>query len=193
MTHPNSLFCLINRSPSPITTGKTKSTEVRRDSKGTSHSRETRYGSCYLFLDVYFLDTSIFLYQESVLIRTISIFRAKSHETGIVWLEKELQKLQREKIKLEREKAKYVDREHRLEKIKTAMGKQEITVKTSKGEEFKFGGISENFTRKLYEWEERRNIAPESSTIALLNSNLSQSPKSNTGSKDQNSNIEGES
>ena len=73
------------------------------------------------------------------------------------------------------------------------MGKQEITVKTSKGEEFKFGGISENFTRKLYEWEERRNIAPESSTIALLNSNLSQSPKSNTGSKDQNSNIEGES
>ena len=71
------------------------------------------------------------------------------------------------------------------------MGKQEITVKTSTGEEFKFGGISENFTRKLYEWEERRNIAPESSTIALLNSNLSQSP--NTGSKDQNSNIEGES
>ena len=42
---------------------------------------------------------------------------------------------------------------------------KEITVKTAKGEEFKFGGISENFTRKLFEWEERRNIAPESSTI----------------------------
>ena len=42
---------------------------------------------------------------------------------------------------------------------------KEITVKTSNGEEFKFGGISENFTRKLFEWEERRNIAPESSTI----------------------------
>ena len=49
---------------------------------------------------------------------------------------------------------------------------KEITVKTSKGEEFKFGGISEKFTRKLFEWEERKNIAPESSTIALLNSNL---------------------
>ena len=45
------------------------------------------------------------------------------------------------------------------------MGLQEITVKTSKGEEFKFGGISEKFTQKLFEWEERRNIAPESSTI----------------------------
>ena len=91
--------------------------------------------------------------------------RAKSHESGIAWLEKELQKLQREKQRLEREKAKYVDREHRLEKIRNAMGMQEITVKTSKGEEFKFGGISEKFTQKLFEWEERRNIAPESSTI----------------------------
>ena len=47
---------------------------------------------------------------------------------------------------------------------------EEITVKTAKGEEFKFGGISETFTRKLFEWEERKGIAPESSTIALLNS-----------------------
>ena len=46
---------------------------------------------------------------------------------------------------------------------------EEITVKTAKGEEFKFGGISETFTRKLFEWEERKGIAPESSTIALLN------------------------
>ena len=98
-----------------------------------------------------------------------------SHESGIAWLEKELYKLQREKRKLEREKAKYIDREQRLEKIRIAMRNQqqkEITVKTSTGEEFKFGGISEKFTRKLFEWEERKNIAPESSTIALLNSNL---------------------
>jgi hypothetical protein len=47
--------------------------------------------------------------------------------------------------------------------------KEMITVKTSKGEEFKFGGISDQFTRKLYEWEEQKGIAPESSTIALLN------------------------
>ena len=47
---------------------------------------------------------------------------------------------------------------------------EEITVKTAKGEEFKFGGISETFTRKLFEWEERKGIAPASSTIALLNS-----------------------
>ena len=73
--------------------------------------------------------------------------------------------MQREKQRLEREKSKYVEREHRLEKIRNAMGMQEITVKTSKGEEFKFGGISEKFTQKLFEWEERRNIAPESSTI----------------------------
>ena len=67
----------------------------------------------------------------------------------------------------------------RLAKIRKAMEKQpifghgghqcEITVKTKKGEEFKFGGISDKFTRKLFEWEERRGIAPESSTIALLN------------------------
>ena len=48
---------------------------------------------------------------------------------------------------------------------------KEITVKTAKGEEFRFGGISEKFTRKLYEWEEQKGITPESSTIALLQSN----------------------
>ena len=87
-------------------------------------------------------------------------------------------KLQREKLKLEQEKAKYMDREHHLERIKNTMGMmggtvdEKITVKTAKGEEFKFDGISEKFTRKLFEWEERKNIAPESSTIALLNSNF---------------------
>ena len=52
---------------------------------------------------------------------------------------------------------------------------KEITVKTAKGEEFRFGGISEKFTRKLYEWEEQKGIAPESSTIALLHNNNSNS------------------
>ena len=108
----------------------------------------------------------------------ISFFRpTTSHESGIAWLEKELHSLQREKQKLEREKEKYLDREQRLEKIRTAMRNQqqkEITVKTSNGEEFKFGGISENFTRKLFEWEERRNIAPESSTIGKTPARTSQ-------------------
>ena len=71
-----------------------------------------------------------------------------------------------------------MDREHHLERIKNTMGMmggtvdEKITVKTAKGEEFKFDGISEKFTRKLFEWEEQKNIAPESSTIALLNSNF---------------------
>ena len=56
---------------------------------------------------------------------------------------------------------------------------KEITVKTSRGEEFKFGGISEKFTRKLYEWEEQRGIAPELSTIALLNHNSSNNNNNN--------------
>jgi len=46
---------------------------------------------------------------------------------------------------------------------------ERVTVKTAKGEEFAFDGISEKFTRKLWEWEERKGIAPELSTIALLN------------------------
>ena len=54
---------------------------------------------------------------------------------------------------------------------KRRYSEKEITVKTAKGEEFRFGGISEKFTRKLYEWEEQKGIAPESSTIALLQSN----------------------
>ena len=54
---------------------------------------------------------------------------------------------------------------------KRRYSEEEITVKTAKGEEFRFGGISEKFTRKLYEWEEQKGIAPESSTIALLQNN----------------------
>lgn len=44
---------------------------------------------------------------------------------------------------------------------------KEIVVKTSKGT-MKFQGISRKFTRKLYEWEKAKGIAPESSTFALL-------------------------
>lgn len=57
--------------------------------------------------------------------------------------------------------------------------KKEITVKTARGEEFKFGGISEKFTRKLYEWEEAKGIAPESSTIALLNQGYANEEEAN--------------
>ena len=84
-----------------------------------------------------------------------------------------MQNLQREKQKLELEKAKYLDREHRLDEIRTAMRNQqqkEITVKTAKGEEFKFGGISENFTRKLFEW----------GNLKTMLSNFQLSPNSNS-------------
>ena len=69
-----------------------------------------------------------------------------------------------------------IDINLRLEKMRAALSRRrssekEITVKTAKGEEFRFGGISEKFTRKLYEWEEQKGIAPESSTIALLQNN----------------------
>ena len=71
-----------------------------------------------------------------------------------------------------------IDINLRLEKMRAALSRRrssekEITVKTAKGEEFRFGGISEKFTRKLYEWEEQKGVAPESSTIALLQNNNS--------------------
>lgn len=47
---------------------------------------------------------------------------------------------------------------------------KEIYIKTSTGE-FRFEGISQTFTKKLYEWEERRGIRPESSTFVLLDPN----------------------
>lgn len=54
--------------------------------------------------------------------------------------------------------------------------KKEIYIKTSTGE-FRFEGISQTFTKKLYEWEERRGIRPESSTIALLDPNYYKAPE----------------
>ncbi|XP_068202573.1 microtubule-associated protein futsch-like isoform X2 [Palaemon carinicauda] len=93
----------------------------------------------------------------------------------LLWLEKELHKVERETQRLEREKEKFLERQARLEKMRQAMGqgpatKKEIYIKTSTGE-FRFEGISQTFTKKLYEWEERRGIRPESSTIALLDPN----------------------
>ena len=35
-----------------------------------------------------------------------------------------------------------------------------VTIKTAEGE-FRFEGINKNFTKKLYEWEERRGEAAE--------------------------------
>ena len=89
------------------------------------------------------------------------------------WLDKELLKVNREKQRLERERLKNVEREGRLLAMRQALGdqsqpKKEITVKTRAGEEFKFEGINPKFTKKLYEWESRRGIAPECSTITLL-------------------------
>ncbi|CAG0883605.1 unnamed protein product [Cyprideis torosa] len=65
--------------------------------------------------------------------------------------------------------------EKRLNQLRESIGggirgTQEILVRTSDGE-FRFGGISNKFTRKLFEWEQRQGIRPEASTIALLDPN----------------------
>lgn len=51
--------------------------------------------------------------------------------------------------------------------IGSGMKKQEVLIPTSTGL-FRFQGISQKFTRKLYEWEKARGIGPEESTFALL-------------------------
>lgn len=64
----------------------------------------------------------------------------------------------------------FEDRSEGFSKLKalvTEPATKEIVVKTSKGT-MKFQGISRKFTRKLYEWEKAKGIAPESSTFALL-------------------------
>ncbi|GIY92911.1 uncharacterized protein CEXT_427841 [Caerostris extrusa] len=91
----------------------------------------------------------------------------------LTWLEKELQKVEKEKQRLSKERQKYEERALRLEKLKeTVLGtnnKREVLVRTSAGE-FRFEGISDAFTKKLYEWETKRGVGPEFSTIALLDS-----------------------
>eukprot|EP00092_Neocalanus_flemingeri_P046296 GFUD01052060.1.p1 GENE.GFUD01052060.1~~GFUD01052060.1.p1 ORF type:complete len:400 (-),score=140.26 GFUD01052060.1:336-1535(-) len=108
------------------------------------------------------------------------------------WLDKELMKIEREKQRLKRETSKFEERETRLTAMRQALchqppAQKEITVKTAAGEEFKFEGINHKFTKKLYEWESRRGIAPESSTITLLQSGISQNkdPTSNKAETSQ--------
>lgn len=55
----------------------------------------------------------------------------------------------------------------KLKALVSEPASKEIVVKTSKGI-MTFPGISRKFTRKLYEWEKAKGIAPESSTFALL-------------------------
>ncbi|XP_059472303.1 uncharacterized protein LOC132194809 isoform X3 [Neocloeon triangulifer] len=96
-------------------------------------------------------------------------------EKQLQWLEKELGKVEREKQRLEREREKFLEREARLERMRRAMypgegrdgPEQEVLIQTSTGF-FRFHGISEQFTKKLFEWEQQRGIAPEASTFALL-------------------------
>uniref|UniRef100_A0A0A9VQL9 Uncharacterized protein n=1 Tax=Lygus hesperus TaxID=30085 RepID=A0A0A9VQL9_LYGHE len=70
---------------------------------------------------------------------------------------------------LEEEKSKKAhSREGSFKKHQTNQGaRQEVLIPTSTGT-FRFEGISDNFTKKLYEWEQARGIAPEESTFALL-------------------------
>lgn len=49
----------------------------------------------------------------------------------------------------------------------TTTPSQEVLIQTATGF-FRFEGISQKFTKKLYEWEKARGIAPEASTFALL-------------------------
>jgi serine/arginine repetitive matrix protein 2 len=101
--------------------------------------------------------------------------KANHKEKQLQWLEKELNKVEREKQRLEREREKFLEREARLERMRKAIypcdgregPEQEVLIQTSTGF-FRFQGISEKFTKKLFEWEQQRGIAPEASTFALL-------------------------
>ncbi|CAB3369869.1 Hypothetical predicted protein [Cloeon dipterum] len=101
--------------------------------------------------------------------------KANQKEKQLQWLEKELSKVEREKQRLEREREKFLEREARLERMRRAIfpgegrdgPEQEVLIQTSTGF-FRFHGISEQFTKKLFEWEQQRGIAPEASTFALL-------------------------
>ncbi|RWS31990.1 uncharacterized protein B4U80_10912 [Leptotrombidium deliense] len=99
----------------------------------------------------------------------------RSKTKDLHWFDKELQKIEREKQKLTREREKYTERAQQLEKLRDTVlkseksNKKEVLIRTSAGE-FRFEGISNDFTKKLYEWETKRGVCPESSTIALLDS-----------------------
>ncbi|KAG1659560.1 hypothetical protein GQR58_022511 [Nymphon striatum] len=103
--------------------------------------------------------------------------KSKDKEKALQWVEKELQKIDKEKQRLSKERQKFQERESRLEKLKGSMlqpqtkDNQDIFIKTAAGE-FRFEGISKNFTKKLYEWEEKKGVVPELSTFALLTSGV---------------------
>lgn len=114
--------------------------------------------------------------------------KQKDREKALQWVDKELQKIEKEKQRLAKERQKYQERKERLEKLKGSIVKplkkqnQDILIKTSAGE-FRFEGISKTFTKKLYEWEEKRGVDPELSTIALLSSNVHPSLKDEAARK----------
>ncbi|XP_076318055.1 uncharacterized protein LOC143229505 isoform X2 [Tachypleus tridentatus] len=101
----------------------------------------------------------------------------KNRMKDLNWLEKELQKVEREKQRLAKQKRKYEERAVQLQRLREAVfnaqktNKKEVLVRTSAGE-FRFEGISDAFTKKLYEWETKRGVQPELSTIALLDASM---------------------
>lgn len=99
----------------------------------------------------------------------------KQRVKDLSWLQKEIEKVEKEKERLAKERKKYEDKAQRLENLRKTVldanttNKNEVLVKTSAGE-FRFEGISDDFTKKLYEWETKKGVGPELSTIALLDS-----------------------
>lgn len=94
----------------------------------------------------------------------------------LTWVNRELQKMEREKERLSRETHKFQERSVRLHRLRQALlnapaSSNEVLVRTSAGE-FRFEGISNAFTKKLYEWETKKGVVPEFSTIALLDASL---------------------
>jgi len=93
-----------------------------------------------------------------------------SRQKELAWLEKQLDKIELEKKRLEREMKKYLEREGRLQKMKEALqntSPHEVWIRTLTAN-CKVEKLTEKFTKKLYEWEEKQGIQPESSTMALL-------------------------
>ncbi|XP_024086364.1 uncharacterized protein LOC106670335 isoform X2 [Cimex lectularius] len=80
-----------------------------------------------------------------------------------------------DRIKQGKEQAKKGDKDKEKNKNKNnerskktrLTGRQEVLIPTSTGM-FRFEGISNKFTRRLYEWEQARGITPEESTFVFL-------------------------
>ncbi|CAN7994104.1 unnamed protein product, partial [Ixodes hexagonus] len=106
-----------------------------------------------------------------------SVRTDKNHkQKDLTWLNRELQKMEREKERLSKETHKFQERSIRLHRLRHALvnapgARNEVLVRTSAGE-FRFEGISNAFTKKLYEWETKKGVVPEFSTIALLDASL---------------------